>query len=321
MRKYIFRRFIHTAILIVLIVILNFFFFRLMPGDPTFALLDPGMPPGVRDKLIAEFGLDAPIHTQFFAYLKEISQGNLGVSFYYKGISVSHVVFGEKLVNTVILMGVSITLSILFGSVLGVIAGWRQHSKFDVFITNFALVAYSMPVFWSGILVLLGLGYHLGMIPLGGTATYGVEQSILGQISDRLTYLIGPVLVLCILFTGQFLIIMRNTIADIFNHDYMKVAEAKGLSISSILFKYAMRNALLPTISLSAALSSLLIGGATMTEVVFSYNGIGRLIYNSVLRRDYPTLQGVFIVMALLVVSANFVADMLYVYLDPRIRY
>jgi peptide/nickel transport system permease protein len=218
-------------------------------------------------------------------------------------------------------MTLSLSLSIIFGTCLGVIAGWKQGKLTDYLLTNVGLVAYSMPVFWSGLLVLFFMGFHLGIIPLGGVKSYGTDMSLMGIIWDRIIHLVGPVLVLCILFTGQFLIIMRNTITDVFSQDFMKMALAKGLKNKTIIFKYAMRNALLPTISLSAALLSLLIGGATMTEVVFSYNGIGRLIYDSVLRRDYPVLQGVFIVMALLVIVGNFIADMLYAYFDPRIKY
>ena len=321
MRKYIIKRFFHSVVLVLLVIIISFFIFRLMPGDPSVALLDPSMPPGVRERMIHEFGLDRPIHEQFVEYMKQVFHGNLGLSFYYKETRVTEIIFGLKFVNTLILMTLSLSLSIIFGTCLGVIAGWKQGKLTDYLLTNVGLVAYSMPVFWSGLLVLLFMGFHLGIIPLGGVKSYGTEMSLMGIIWDRIIHLVGPVLVLCILFTGQFLIIMRNTIIDVFSQDFMKMALAKGLKNKTIIFRYAMRNALLPTISLSAALLSLLIGGATMTEVVFSYNGIGRLIYDSVLRRDYPVLQGVFIVMALLVIVANFIADMLYAYFDPRIKY
>lgn len=321
MKQFLLRRAVQSAVLIVLVIVVCFFIFRLMPGDPTMALIDPNMPFGMREQLAERFGLDDPLGVQFVRYLREAFKLNLGVSFYYNSVSVSRIILGPKLLNTAVLMVLSLTLSLVLGTALGLIAGWKENSALDYALTNVGLVSYSMPVFWSGLLILLALGYHWNLIPLGGTVSYGVEMSVLQRIGDRALHLAGPTVTLCLLFVGQFLIVMRNTVAEIFRQDYMRTARAKGLRKRTIVIRYAMRNALLPTVSLTAALSPLLIGGATMTEVVFSYDGIGRLIYDSVLRRDYPVLQGVFIVMAVVVIVANLVADVAYAYLDPRITY
>jgi peptide/nickel transport system permease protein len=278
--------------------------------------------PEVRKVLIHQFGLDQPIWVQFLLYVQNLLVGNLGVSFQYRGTSVAAIIFGRRLFNTFILMGSSIAVALLIGIVIGTIAAWKRESKFDIFTVIFSLVTYSMPVFWLGMLIILVFGYYLNSIPIAGTITVGLTYSnVFEYAADYLHHMTGPFVTLTLSFIGYYFLIMRDSILDVFTEDYMLTAKAKGLSNRKILFRHAMRNATLPMVSLIAVEVTYLFGGATMTETVFSWYGIGRLVYEAVVMADYPVLQGIFVVMAVVVIAANFLADIAYALLDPRIRY
>ena len=212
-------------------------------------------------------------------------------------------------------------LSIIVGIFMGIIAAWRRGSKFDLVSTLLFLVLYSTPIFWSGLIVLLVFGFMLGVIPIGGVQTYGVEQTLFQYIVDYLHHLVAPMLVVSSFMIASYFLVMRNSLLDVFTEDYMLTAEAKGLSDRDILFKHALKNAFLPSLSLIATQTAYLVSGATLTETVFAWNGIGYLTYTAVQSMDYPVLQGVFLVVCVMVILANFIADVLYVYIDPRIRY
>jgi peptide/nickel transport system permease protein len=266
--------------------------------------------------------LDQPLWVQFLLYVQNLLVGNLGVSFQYRGTSVAAIIFGRRLFNTFILMGSSIAVALLIGIVIGTIAAWKRESKFDVSTVIFSLVTYSMPVFWLGMLIILVFGYYLNSIPIAGTITVGLAYSnVFEYAADYLHHMTGPFVTLTLSFIGYYFLIMRDSILDVFTEDYMLTAKAKGLSNRKILFRHAMRNATLPMVSLIAVEVTYLFGGATMTETVFSWYGIGRLVYEAVVMADYPVLQGIFVVMAVVVIAANFLADIAYALLDPRIRY
>ena len=323
MRDYLIKRGASALVTLGLAIVLNFFLFRIMPGDPTRTVTgDFRITPEVRQALVHQFGLDQPLWVQFVLYVKNLLMGNLGVSFQYRGTAVISIIFGRRLFNTFILMGSSITVALIIGIVVGTIAAWKRESKFDVSTVIFSLVTYSMPVFWLGMLIILIFGYYLGSIPIAGTMTVGITYSnVLEYAADYLHHMTGPFVTLTISFIGYYFIIMRDSILDVFTEDYMLTAKAKGLSNRKILFRHAMRNATLPMVSVIAIEVTYLFGGATMTETVFSWYGIGRLIYEAVVMADFPVLQGVFVVMAVVVITANFCADIVYALLDPRIRY
>ena len=306
-----------------LAIVLNFFLFRIMPGDPTRTVVgDFRVTAEVRKALVHQFGLDQPLWIQFLFYVQNLFMGNLGVSFQYRGTPVASIIFGRRLFNTFILMGSSISVALVIGIIVGTIAAWKRESKSDVFTVIFSLVTYSMPVFWLGMMIILIFGYYLGSIPIAGTITVGLTYSnVFEYAADYLHHMTGPFVTLTLSFIGYYFLIMRDSILDVFTEDYMLTAKAKGLSDRKILFRHAMRNATLPIVSLIAVEVTYLFGGATMTETVFSWYGIGRLIYEAVVMADYPILQGIFVVMAVAVIAANFCADIVYAFLDPRIRY
>jgi peptide/nickel transport system permease protein len=298
-----------------MIVTLNFIIFRIMPGDPRQALMGEGIPPELRQVIAERFGLDRTF------------QGDMGYSFSHFGEPVWNTIFNYRFTNTFVLMGASMFAAIIIGMIVGVIAAARRDSKVDTGSTVVFLVAYAMPVFWIGLLLLMFFGFQMGLIPLAGTITRGYVHDFstpwgyMVYVGDYLHHMLGPWIVLTLSFIGGFYLIMRDSVLDVFTQDYILAARAKGLKERAILYGHAMRNAMLPMVSVIAVNLPFLISGAMITEFVFSWSGIGLLTYNSVLTVDWPVLQGIFLFLASITVFANFLADALYLYLDPRIRY
>ena len=321
-KEYVGKRTLQGIVTIILAVTLNFILFRIMPGDPTRAVSgDPRVDTVTRLALIAKFGLDRPLFEQFVLYVANLLKGELGISFVQIGRPVVSIILGRKMINTLILMGSSMFIAFTLGIIIGVFAAWRRGTKLDIFFTVISLATYSMPVFWFGMLLLLFFSYYINIFPIAGTITPGVvHPNFLAYAKDYLHHLMAPMITLGVSFFGGYFLFMRNTILDVFTEDYMLTARAKGLSNRKVLFKHAMRNALLPMVSLMGVHITFLISGAVMTETVFSWDGLGRLIYNSVRNNDYPVLQGIFLFMAVLVVVASIIADIINAYLDPRIK-
>ena len=321
-KKYVGKRTLQGIITIILAVTLNFILFRIMPGDPSRAVSgDPRVDTATRLALIAKFGLDRPLLEQFVLYVANLLKGELGISFVQIGRPVISIILGRKMINTIILMGSSMFIAFTLGIILGVFAAWRRGTKLDISFIVISLATYSMPVFWFGMLLLLFFSYYINIFPIAGTITPGIAHpNFLAYAKDYLHHLMAPMITLGVSFFGGYFLFMRDTILDVFTEDYMLTARAKGLSNRKVLFKHAMRNALLPMVSLMGVHITFLISGATMTETVFSWDGLGRLIYDSVRNNDYPVLQGIFLFMAVLVVVASIIADIVNAYLDPRIK-
>jgi peptide/nickel transport system permease protein len=321
-KEYVGKRTLQGVLTIALAVTLNFVLFRIMPGDPTRAVSgDPRVDTATRLALIAKFGLDRPLLEQFALYVYNLFRGELGISFVQIGRPVIDIILGRKMVNTLILMGSSMFIAFSLGIGIGVYAAWKRGTKTDVSFIVISLATYSMPVFWFGMILLLILSYYYSLVPIAGTVTPGlVHPNFFEYAKDYLHHLVAPMITLGVSFFGGYFLFMRDTILDVFTEDYMLTARAKGLSNRKIMFKHAMKNALLPMVSLMGVHVTFLISGATMTETVFSWDGLGRLIYDSVRNNDYPVLQGIFLIMAVLVVVASILADITNAYLDPRIR-
>jgi peptide/nickel transport system permease protein len=321
-KEYVGKRTLQGVLTIALAVTLNFVLFRIMPGDPTRAVSgDPRVDTATRLALIAKFGLDRPLLEQFALYVYNLFRGELGISFVQIGRPVVDIILGRKMVNTLILMGSSMFIAFSLGIGIGVYAAWKRGTKTDVSFIVISLATYSMPVFWFGMILLLILSYYYNLVPIAGTVTPGlVHPNFFEYAKDYLHHLVAPMITLGVSFFGGYFLFMRDTILDVFTEDYMLTARAKGLSNRKIMFKHAMKNALLPMVSLMGVHVTFLISGATMTETVFSWDGLGRLIYDSVRNNDYPVLQGIFLIMAVLVVLASILADITNAYLDPRIR-
>jgi len=319
---YIVRRGLQTLVAFFILITIGFFLFRVMPGDPTaILLLNPRIPPETRLLLRERLGLDEPLHLQYFIFIKNFFMGEFGYSFHY-GRPVTEIILSRKMFNTITLVGSSVVLAIVIALLMALIAARRRGSRSDAGLLVFSLATYSMPVFWLGMLLLLAFSVHLGLFPLGGTiSATKVHESTLDYISDYLWHMTLPLIALVLIQIGYNFLIMRNTLIDISMEDYVTVAHAKGLPEKIVMRKYVLRNAMLPFVTIVALQLAGIFTGAVLTETIFSWDGLGLLLYEAVTTRDYPLLQGLFMLIASAFLVANYIADILYAILDPRVRY
>ena len=316
-KSYFVKRIGHSVITLWLILTLNFFLFRMLPGDPVRLLFsDPRVPIETLDKLRAQYGLEGSLLQQYGLYLINILKGELGTSFVYN-TPVSGIL-AERLANTVILLFPAMILSILMGCGLGIIAAMRSGRTADFICLSLSQLLWATPAFWLGLLFMIFAG---GLLPLAGMVTPGVSfDSWWAKTMDIGRHMAMPLITLSLVTLGQYAIVMRNSLIDVLTEDYMLVAKAKGFSKTRQLFSHALPNAVLPVMTLAAMNLGLLIGGAIQTETVFTWPGVGRLIFEALLRRDYPVLQGAFLVISACALIANLMADLLYKQIDPRLE-
>jgi peptide/nickel transport system permease protein len=323
-RQYVIRKIVQAAITLVAILVFNFFLFRVWsPGDPV-SFLTRGQGFNIsleeRAELIREYGLDKSTWGQFVEYMTDTVTGRLGVSSFYQGETVTSV-FLRFLTPTVLLVGISTALSMIIGIWMGIRSGWRRGSVFDRFSMFFSLILYSMPEFWLGMLLLLLFSTALGWFPVGGRVSTSVSSmGTLEYITDVAEHLFLPVLTLALGYLGEFYLLMRSSLLDVLGEDYITTARAKGVLERNVLNRHAVRNALLPTVTLIALSFGYVIGGAITVEVVFSYQGLGLLTYTAIVSKDYWLLQGLFLFFSVAVIAFNLVSDLVYAYLDPRVR-
>ena len=338
MRTYILKKIGWAFLTIIFVVILNFFLFRILPGDPARMVRDPRLTQQAIEAIRVRFGLDKPIinciedisplrvgsclvnplETQFFRYVINLLQGELGTSFHTQRPVVD--ILSENLLNTLLLIGPGTILSIIVGILLGLIAAWKSRTVIDYSALIGSLVAWAMPTFWFGIILLFWGSSQLGL-PIGGKLTPGGNfATIWEEWLDIGRHLILPTLTYTIIFAGQYTLFMRSAVLEIFSEDYVMTAKAKGLSTFQILRSHALPNAMLPTVTIVALNLGFTVAGAIEIETVFSWPGLGLAVVEAVGRQDFPVLQGAFLLLAISVIFANLAADLLYFYLDPRIQ-
>jgi peptide/nickel transport system permease protein len=303
-------------------LVINFAIPRLMPGNPV-DLLSGGVKftQEARQAIIERFGLDAPIWEQFWRYLVNALQGDFGVSFFYYPQPVTEVML-EALPWSLLVLLTSLIFQVMIGYYLGVLAAWKAGSKTDSVLQTISLFIFSTPLFWVAMVLLYVFGYQLSWFPLSGAYTIGAfYESFFDQVLDIMQHAALPVISLTIAQYASYQLILRNNMVSVLKEQYILTAEAKGLSKRRIKHAHAARNALLPMITFLSLSFAISLGGSVFIETVFSYPGIGKLIYDSVISRDYPLLQGCFFLFSVVVIIANLVVDIAYKYLDPRITY
>jgi peptide/nickel transport system permease protein len=317
-KGYVLRRIGHSIATLWLILTLNFFLFRMLPGDPLRLLFtDPRVPLETLAKLRIQYGLDGSLWHQYGKYLVNTLQGELGTSFVYN-MPVSEILVG-RLINTVILLLPATLFSILLGCLLGVISAIRRGRAADFICLSLSQLLWATPAFWLGLLFMM---FASGVLPLSGMVSAGISYGSLWENAlDLGRHMVMPLCTLSLVMLGQYAIVMRNSLIDVLTEDYMVIARAKGFSRLRQLFSHALPNAVLPVMTLAALNLGLLIGGAIQTETVFTWPGIGRLVFDALLRRDYPVLQGAFLVISTCALLANLLADLVYKSIDPRIEY
>jgi len=323
LRRYVIRRLVQIVIIFFVILTVLFMLFRLAPGDPVSRMVDPDMTPEDSERLIAELGLNRPLWIQYVVYVKNFVTGNFGHSFHY-GEPVVHII-GNRLPNTILLFTTSIILSALVGVFLGKIASWHKGEKTDTFMTIGALATHTVFLPWLALILIWVFAYKLAWFPITGMISEEVwldpDAGFVMKALDVMQHMILPLATLFLIHFGAYLLIMRSSMLETLKEDYILTARAKGLEEKVIRDRHAAPNAALPvvtSIGLSLAFS---INGGALTETVFTWPGIGRELVFSVSHNDYPLAQACFLLIALVVLISNLVVDVLYAYLDPRIRY
>jgi peptide/nickel transport system permease protein len=304
---------------LVIIVTLNFLLPRLMPGDPLMNLIGEEAYYGsgqALDVLKADLGLDQPLHIQYGRYLGGLVSGDWGYSYLYLRPVRDSIALHLRWTLALVLP--SVVLAALLAALLGGLAAWRRGSALDVTLSGFHLIVYSMPHYWLAMLVLFVFSFRLGWFPLGKATSGGATS--LPFILDAGWHMLLPLLVITAFKAAYDFLIVRNSVVSILGEDYILMAQAKGLSGTAVLVRHALRNALAPLVTVTAIQFGMVLSGALLVEVVFSWPGMGTLLYDAIGARDYPLLQSAFLVIALCVLAANFIADMLYPQLDPRTR-
>ncbi len=316
------RRFLHMLICLFVVTTVVFFLFRFVPGNPIGAMVDPSFDAKAIEALEKRFGLDKPIHEQYFLYLGNILRGDFGLSFFYRQPSFE--ILYEKIFNTIILALVAIVTAYVLGTLTGVWLAWHRGSFAEGVIVLVALFLSSAPLFWLGMLVIMFFSYWLGWFPNAGMHTPGFEPSwLFGNYFslDFLRHLFLPALVYSLHHFAKPMLLMRNNIAEFMHEDFIEIARAKGVSETGIMYRHAARNALLPVVTSFSVSIGLAIGGQVLIEYVFGWPGLGREIVLAAKRYDYPVAQASFILLACAIMVMNFLADILYGFLDPRISY
>jgi peptide/nickel transport system permease protein len=320
--RYLARRVFQALITIAFILVLNFFLFRLMPGSPERVLTrNPNISAETKQQLKAKWGLDKPLFPdQFVAYIESTAQGDLGLSFKYRGEPVTEVL-GDRVWPTIILFGIGEAIAVVVGLGLGAYAGWKRGGSVDYMGNGISLVLYSTPYFVIGMFLLVIFATALGWFPTNGMMTVGATyNSVWDRLRDFGSHLFLPLVTVSIGLIGLYSILMRSSIIETLAEDYVQTARAKGLRDSRVLRDHALPNALLPAVTIVALQLGYVIAGAITAEIVFNWPGLGTLTVDALAARDYPVLQGIFLLLAISVVLANLGADILYGYLDPRVR-
>jgi len=297
-------------------VTVTFLLLRLLPGDPALAVASPNMTEEARAALLTQYGLDQPLIVQYGLYMWQMLQGNFGVSFT-QSVPVMDVLL-QRLPWTLLLTFTALVITVLVGIPLGVLAASRRGKVLDKIIQVIGVTGQSIFVPSIGVLLLFVFGLSLKWLPIGGaydTDAYGMDW-----YASVARHLVLPAVSLMLIQLGSYVLTMRSTLIEALGEDYVTLAKANGLPYRRILWKHALRNALLPTTTLIGLQLGFLVGGAVLTETVFAYPGIGRGIYEAVTQLDFPVLQGAFLLLAITVVVANMLTDIVYGFLDPRVK-
>jgi peptide/nickel transport system permease protein len=315
MKNYLIRRALLTIPIILGISFVTFFIINLAPGNPLDLMVSPTMTPEARLILERNMGLDAPLYKQYATWLWNVLRGNLGYS--YNSYRPVIQIIADRIPATFFLMGSALILGLLFAVPLGILSAVKQHSIFDYFATLVAFFGVSTPNFFLGLGLIYLFCLKIRLLPSSGMFSLGQAKTL----SDALRHLALPCLVLAVNISGRFIRYVRSAMLDVLEQDYLRTAAAKGVSYFSKIRVHAFRNALLPLITLIGLEIPSLLGGAVVTEQIFSWPGIGRLTMDSIATRDYPALMGLNLLTAIMVLLGGLITDILYALADPRIKY
>jgi peptide/nickel transport system permease protein len=307
------RRIGHAAVALTGVTILVFLLIHLVPGDPVQEIAGHDAPPDVVARIRTELGLDRPLHLQYLAYVGHLVRGDLGRSLHSRR-PVSREIL-DRLPATVELALAAITVAATLGIPLGVVSAVYRHSAFDYLAVTFALIGLSMPIFWTGIMLIWLFAAELRWLPVSG------RVGPIWSGPDAWKHLVLPALTLSGTSLAMISRLTRSSMLEVIRQDFITTARAKGLPERAVIYRHALRNALLPVVTYVGLEVGFLMGGAVVTESVFAWPGLGRFVLQSIANRDYPVIQGVVLFLAVCFVMINLVVDLLYAVLDPRVQY
>jgi peptide/nickel transport system permease protein len=317
--RFVTRKVLASLATLLFVIVFNFFLFRVVEGDPVANLFrGRNLSQEQRLELRQQFGLGGSRGEQFVRYLGQTAQLNLGRS-YTSNEPVSSVIW-QRAWPTIALVGISTVLSAVFGVLIGIVAAWRRGSAADYTGTTFTMATYSMPDFWLGMLLLITFAVVLGWFPVGGITDPNSDATGVAKLYDQGRHMFLPALTLTLAYLGEYALVMRSSLLETMREDYLVLARAKGLRDKLVRNRHAVPNALLPVVALIAINFGFVLSGAIAVETIFSWPGLGLATYQALSGPDLPMLQGLFLVFSAAVIFFNLVADLLYAYLDPRVR-
>lgn len=313
---------VQYALVLLFAITLNFLLPRLMPGSPLLFLVGEDvafMPAEQRTQIMRAFGLDQSLWRQYVIYLGDLAQGDLGFS-YQQGRPIAEII-RHRLPWTLLLIGLSLLMATVIGAIWGLLAAWRRGSPVDLGSLGVAMFFESTPSFWLGMIFIAVFAAGLGWFPIFGAQTIGRSLGGVALIVDRMRHLALPLATLTLITIPGMFMIMRYSMLTVLGEQYVITARSKGVAERRVMYGHAMRNAILPVATVFMLNLGTIVSGATVIETVFSYPGIGRLLFEAVLARDYPVIQATFFIVTVSVIAMNIVADLLYPVLDPRVRH
>ena len=319
--SYILRRIVYGLILMLCVVVLNFLLIRLAPGDPAVVIAGEmgGASQEMLDQIRRDYGLDKPVITQLWIYISNVMRGDLGQSFFFNRPVAD--LIAQRIGPTILLVLTAQILSIVLGVVMGVLAARKPNGVVSSFVTVFATIGYAVPVFWTGIMLIILFASVFPILPVEGMQSARLRNAAWHvQALDIARHLVLPAFTLAIIYLAQYARLSRASMLEVMGSDYIRTARAKGASEAAVLFKHALRNAALPILTVAGLQFGNLISGALLVETVFNWPGMGRLAFDSILRRDYPTIMGVLFFASAMVIVANLLTDLSYRLADPRLR-
>ena len=314
------KRVANAIVLLLAVLVLNFTLIHLAPGDPVEVLVGEmgGATPEIIAELRANLGLDQPFYVQILTYLGNVATGDLGHSFYYDKPVTTLIL--ERLGATLLLVITALFFALIAGTALGVASAQRRNSLLSNIVTVLSLAGFSAPVFWIGIMLILLLSVAIPIFPVAGMTSAGGSDGVFTYMWDVAQHLALPALTLASIYLAFYSRLSRASMLEVLESDYIRTARAKGLSRFLVVYKHALRNAVLPVVTFAGLQFAQVISGAVLVETVFAWPGLGTLAYESILRRDSPTLLGILFFSALLVLIVNILIDIAYRLIDPRIK-
>jgi len=320
MLRYAASRLLQGLALVLAVVVLNFVLVHAAPGDPveTIAGASGGMSAELMAELSTQYGLDRPLPVQLGVYLGKVLRGDLGYSYFFN-LPVTQMI-AERVPATLLLVLSSVLLAFVVGTALGVLSSRRPNGLLSQFITVLSLVGFAAPVFWIGIMLVILLASVFPILPVAGMRSIDSTGGGLADVLDVAHHLVLPTITLSLVYLAQYSRLARSSMLDVLGSDFIRTARAKGLAERVVLYKHALRNALLPVVTVLGLQFGNVLAGAILVETVFNWPGLGRLAFDSVLRRDYPTILGVLLFSSIVVVVMNQLTDLCYRLIDPRIK-